>query len=144
LIDGASAPVATVTGGAIDLPRSGSVVQAGLAYRSSYLGARIDAGAADGTSQGKIKRITDCAFRVIDTLGGEAGPSLSNMDEIPTLNYRLPSTPMDQAPALFSGDAFMSWPGGYETDGRIAYSTATLFPATLVAIMPQVVTEESR
>jgi hypothetical protein len=144
LIDGASSPSATVTAGAITLPRAGEVVQAGLAYRSSYVSARIDAGAADGTSQGKTKRITDCAFRVIDTLGGEAGPSLSNLDEIPALNYRSPSTVMGDPPPLYTGDVLLSWPGGYETDGRIAFSTNTLFPATVVAIMPQVVTEESR
>jgi len=51
---------------------------------------------------------------------------------------------MGQAPELFSGDALLSWPSGYETDARICYVNDSMFPATLIAIMPQVVVQESR
>jgi len=45
---------------------------------------------------------------------------------------------------LVTGDVLLSWPSGYETDGRIRFETNTMYPATIVAIMPQVVTQESR
>lgn len=144
LIDAASAPDVEVSNGQVTLPRAGSAVQIGYRYASIYATQNIEAGAADGTSQAKTKRITDCAFRVIDTLGGAAGPDLSSLDEIPELNYRAPSTPMGDAPGFFTGDALLSWPSGYETNGRIWYKTDTMFPATIAAIMPQVQTQESR
>jgi hypothetical protein len=144
LIDGASAPDVEVTAGQVTLPRAGDAVQIGYRYASIYATQTIEAGAGDGTAQAKTKRITDCAFRVIDTLGGGAGPDLANLDDVPDLNYRAPSTPMGQAPAFFTGDALLSWQGGYETAGRIWYRNDTMFPATIAAIMPQVTTQESR
>lgn len=144
LIDGAASATVTVSAGTVTLPYAGSVVQVGKVFQSDYATNRIEAGAADGTSQSKTKRITDCAFRVYNTLGGTAGPSDTNQDEIPDLTYRSPATLMDSAPSLFSGDAVLAWPGGYETDGRIWYSNNSLFPATLIAIIPQVAVSEAR
>jgi hypothetical protein len=66
------------------------------------------------------------------------------MDDIPDLTFRAPATPMGSGPGFFSGDALLSWPGGYETDARICYANDTMFPATLVAILPQVMVQESR
>ena len=40
---------------------------------------RIEAGAADGTAQAKVKRINEVTFRVLQSLGGEAGPDFTNM-----------------------------------------------------------------
>ena len=105
---------------------------------------RTDAGAGDGTAQTKTKRLTDVSFRVVNTLGGTAGPSLDNMDDIPDLTYRSAATLMDNGPDLFTGDALVDWPGGYETDGRIFYRNSDPLPVTLVAVVPQVVTQEAR
>ena len=144
LADGAAIPDEVVSNGEITIANASSVQQIGLRFSAIYGASRTDAGAADGTAQGKTKRITDVAFRVIDTLGGTAGPSETNADDIPDLNYRSPATPMGSPPALFTGDALLSWPGGYETDGRIYYINDTMFPAIVAAILPQVVTQEAR
>ena len=144
LIDGAATPDLVVTGGTVTLPYDGEVVQVGLRYMSVYASNRLEGGAADGTSQGKTKRITDCAFRVWETLGGQAGPNLSMLDDIPDLTFRAPAVAMDNPPGLFSGDALLAWPSGYETDARLWYVNDTMFPATLVAIMPQVQVQENR
>jgi hypothetical protein len=144
LVDGANGGTVTVTGGQFTLEDDASVVQAGLSYKSQYATNRINAGAGDGTAQTKTKRITDVAFRVFNTLGGKAGPDENNLDSIAALNYRLPVTPMGEAPPLFSGDALLSWPGGYETDGRIWFETEQPFPVFIAAIVPQVVTQEAR
>lgn len=142
--DGASHPDVTVSNGEVTVTSSASVIQVGLRYASKYASNTIEAGAKEGTAQAKIKRIIDCAFRVIDTLGGSAGPSETNLDEIRDLNYRAPATLMGQPSPLFTGDALVPWPGGYETDGRIWYVNDSMFPATISAIMPQVDVEESR
>lgn len=144
LADGAALPDEVVSDGEITIANASSVQQIGLRFSAIYGSSRIDAGAADGTAQGKTKRITDVAFRVIDTLGGQAGPSETNADDIADLNYRSPATLMGSPPPLFTGDALLSWPGGYETDGRIYYINDTMFPATVAAILPQVVTQEAR
>lgn len=144
LADGAATPDVVVSNGEVTIAEAASVQQIGLRFTATYGMNRIDAGAGDGTSQAKTKRMTDVAFRVIETLGGSAGPSETNADDIPELNYRNPATLMGSPPALFTGDALLSWPGGYETDGRIYYMNDTMFPCTLAAIMPQIMTQEAR
>lgn len=144
LADGATHPQRTVSSGSITLDRDAEVVQIGLPYSATWVSNRIEAGASDGTAQTKTKRITDVAFRVLNTLGGAAGASLDEMDDIPDLNYRLASTLMGSGPDLFTGDALIEWPGTYETDGRICYRNDEPFPTTLVAVVPQVATQEAR
>lgn len=144
MIDGASAADVVVSGGVVTLPVAGAKVQVGLKYTSTYATNRLDGGAGDGTAQAKTKRITDVVFRVLDTLGGQAGPVETLLDDVPDLTFRAPATPMGSPPPLFTGDALVQWPGGYETDGRIWYRNATVYPATILAIMPQVVVQEAR
>ena len=143
-VDGAE-HIDKTASGAVELERSGSVVVGGLAYRSRYQSFRIEAGAIEGTSQGKTKRLTDNVLRVENTLGGEIGPDFENLQPVSELNSRAPTTPMNTGTPLYSGDARPDeWPGGYETDGRICYENDTIFPATIIGIYPQVVTSEMR
>ena len=144
LADGARVPDVVVANGEVVQADDASVMQIGLAYESIYASNRLDGGAGDGTAQGKTKRITDVAFRVISTLGGSAGPSYENRDDISDLNYRSPATLMGTPNALFTGDALLSWPGGYETDARIWFVTDEPYPATIAAILPQATVQESR
>ncbi|MGL4310283.1 MAG: hypothetical protein ACRCSU_07325, partial [Paracoccaceae bacterium] len=144
LVDGARVPDVVVAGGEVLLSSEGTAIQVGLRYSSKYATNRIDGGAGDGTAQAKTKRITDVAFRVHETLGGQAGPSETTLDDIPDLTFRAPAVPMGSPPEFFSADALVPWPGGYETDGRIWYVNDTMFPATIVAILPQVHVQESR
>lgn len=135
LADGSAHPDRTVTGGAITLQRAATKVQIGLGYVSTVQTTRIEAGAGDGTAQGKMKRINKCVLRFYNTLGAFAGPDVANLDEI---NFRTGSDRMDQPPPLFTGDKLMEWPGGYDFDGYVMVQQQQPFPMTLVAIMPQV------
>jgi hypothetical protein len=145
LADGASIADKVVSNGRVIITEgAASVAQIGYRYKSIYQSNRIDAGAQDGTSQAKTKRITDCAWRVINSLGGEAGPSSDKLDEIRDLNYRQPATPMGSPPPLFTGDALLPWPGGYETDGYLRFETDAMYPVIIAAVLPQVVTQEAR
>lgn len=141
LADGASHPTKVVVSGDITLERSASVVHIGLPYTSILETMNLEAGAADGTAQGKTKRSDHVVFRFYRTLGGSAGPDDDHLDEIPNITFRAPSTPMGSPPDLFTGDAEMAWPAGYEKDGRVVYQTADPFPAMVQAIMPRVVTQ---
>lgn len=134
LADGAAHPDRVVTSGAVTLQRSVTKAQIGLGYVSTIQTTRIEAGAGDGTAQGKTKRITKAVVRFYNTLGGFIGPDASSLDEI---QFRKPSDPMDQAPPLFTGDKLVDWPGGYDFDGYAMVRQVQPLPMTLVALMPQ-------
>ena len=139
LADGASHPQKTVTAGAITLDRSASVVQIGLPCPAKLATMRTNAGAADGTAQGKTKRINRVVVRLLNTLGGKMGPSEDELDEI---LFRSTGDAMDEAVSVFTGDKDLPWRGGYEKDGIIWYVNEQPLPATVVAIMPQVTTQD--
>lgn len=139
LADGASHPQRTVASGAITLQRAASVAQIGLPCPAKIATMRINAGAADGTAQGKTKRINRMVIRLLETLGGKMGPSETEVDEV---LFRASGDPMDQAPATFTGDKELPWRGGYEKDGYIWYVNEQPLPVTVLAIMPQVTTQD--
>jgi len=49
---------------------------------------------------------------------------------------------MDQALDPFTGDKLVEWPNGYDFDGYLIVSQEQPLPMTLVAIMPQVTTQD--
>jgi hypothetical protein len=49
---------------------------------------------------------------------------------------------MDAAPPIFSGDKLIEWNGGYDFDGYITIQQEQPLPMTVVAIMPQVITQD--
>ena len=143
LADGATHPNKTVSGGSITLDRAVTKATVGLAYSATLQTMRIDAGAADGTSQGKTKRITNIVLRLDQT-----GPGLlygptdteSDMDE---LHMRDSLDPMDNAIPIFSGDTeVLSWPEGYEQLGRVTVKHTLPGPCTVTAVMPQLLTQD--
>jgi hypothetical protein len=139
LIDGATHPDRVVTGGVISLQYSATIIHVGYACPAKMKTMRLEAGAQDGTAQGKIKRITKAVIRFMATLGGKAGADDDNLDEI---QFRSGSDPMSEAPPLFNGDKLIQWPGGYDFDGFITVTQEQPLPMTIVAIMPQVVTQD--
>lgn len=134
LVNGATHPDRTVASGSITLQVAATTAHVGLACPATISPTRLEAGAGDGTAQGKTKRINKMVLRFLNTLGCKAGPSLSVLDEI---SFRDGSDPMDQPPPLFTGDKLMEWPGDYDFDGFIVVRQEQPLPMTLVAIMPQ-------
>ncbi len=141
LADGSPHPQRTVTGGAITLQAPSTKVQVGLPCPPRLWTMRIEAGSSDGTAQGKTKRMHKVTFRLLDTGGLKVGPDASRLDQI---TFRVPSDPMDAPPPLYSGDKLVSWPSGYETEGRIYVTNDQPTALTLVAIFPQIVTQDAR
>ncbi|TQV80772.1 hypothetical protein [Denitrobaculum tricleocarpae] len=141
LADGATHPDLQVTDGKITLMVPAAVVQVGLGYRSVLETARLEAGAADGTAQGKTKRIHRAVIRFHQTLGALFGPDPRNLDRI---EFRSSTDLMDTPPPLFDGDKLVDWPGNYETEGRMMVVQDEPLPLTVLAIFPQVHTQDSR
>lgn len=133
VVDGAAHPDRVVQAGEITLQVPGSVVHVGLPYRGRLRPMRLDAGSAEGSAQGKTKRMTKLTIRLLDSLGGKVGPTWDVMDQ---LQFRRGSTLMDGPPPLYSGDMLVSWPGGYETDGYICVEQDQPFPFTVAALIP--------
>lgn len=139
MIDGKSHPDLTVSGGAITLAnnRTASVVQAGLGNIWAIETLDIEAGAVDGTAQGKPKRITDVSLKLLNTLGINYGPNASNYDEY-DFNQGID---FDEIPELFTGNTpYFEWPNDYDSYGKMYFWHDGVFPACIQAIMPQVVT----
>ncbi len=72
LADGYVVPNQTVVNGTITLGIPASNVNYGFGYISEVETMRIEAGSANGTSQGKIKRINKASFRFYETLGAKS------------------------------------------------------------------------
>lgn len=139
LADGATHPDRVVTGGQITLDREASVVHVGLPYTAKLKTMRLEAGAPDGASQGRIKRIDHVTLRFLDSLGAKVGPSFTALD---TLTFRTGSDAMDSPPPLYTGDKTVSWRGGYETDAQMCLQSDQPLPCTLVALFPKVSVSE--
>lgn len=140
LTDGAPHPQRTVAAGAIELQRAYSIVNVGLPAPCKLKTMRMEAGAQDGTAQGKTKRMHRMVFRLLDTGGGKVGPDDDHLD---WLLYGQ-GQPMDQPAALFTGDKVVGWPAGYDTDAYVMYVNAQPLAATLEGVYPQIVTQDAR
>ena len=132
LADGAAHADKTVSGGVITLDRSASKVHVGYNYNSVVQTLRLEGGADDGISQGKIKRIHGVTARFLNTVGAELGPDSNNLDRIP---FRDSSMAMDEAVPMFSGDKEIFFPSGYDNDARVYIRQSQPLPMSVLAIM---------
>ncbi len=139
LADGGVLPNRVVRGGVVDLQDGAEkIVHVGLPYSSVLTTVNLELQMPDGTSQGRKKRFTSTRLRLLESMGGAAGPSLGRLD---TLEFRTPNDRMDVGVPLFSGDVKVSWPGGYELDGSLTVKQEYPLPFTLLAIFPNVLME---
>ncbi len=141
LADGASHPDKTVDDlGRITLDRPASAVQVGLGYESRLETLDLEAGAAEGTAQGRRKRIHEVAVKLWATLGARIGFSGSVLDEI---SFREGAMRMDVSPPLFTGDKILAFPKGWDREARVTVVQGQPFPCTILAIMPRLTTNDT-
>ena len=134
LANGSSHPDRTVSGGGVSLAYSSTTAAVGYGYTSSMQTMRIEAGSADGTSQGKPKRIHAVTLRLLETVGIEVGNSSNENDRV---FFRDSSMPMDQAVPLFTGDKDIEFPGGYDDDDRLYVRQTQPLPMSVLALFPR-------
>jgi len=140
LADGSVHANKVVSSGAITLDRSVTKACVGLSYDSILQTMRIEGGSLEGTSQGKIKRISKVVLRLFETVGVKVGPSLSNLETIPfrTTSSNL-SSPVD---TLIEGDKEIEFNDDYNSDGHIFIKQDQPLPASILAIYPTLVTSD--
>lgn len=135
LTDGAAHPQRTVTGGSISLQVTASRLQVGLPCPAKLRTMRLNAGAQDGTSQGKKTRVNQTTIRLLATGSLRYGAKFSDMFDI---DLRTGSSLMNNAPPLFTGDVTVDWPGEFDTSPYLCFQTNQPLACMLVALMPQV------
>ncbi len=140
LADGSVHANKTVSSGSITLDRSVTKAVVGLSYDSVLQTMRIEGGAAEGTSQGKTKRISKVVLRLFETVGVKVGPSLSNLETIPfrTTSSKL-SAPVE---TLLEGDKEIEFNDDFNSDGFIFIKQDQPLPASILAIYPTLVTND--
>ena len=116
-----------------------TTAQIGLTQQCLMKTLRPEAGADDGTAQGKTKRDFEITLRLIDTLGGQIGPDTSSLDEI---IFRTGTDPMDSSPPLFTGDKRIKIRGGWETTGQMVYLNNEPLPAHITALISRIITHD--
>lgn len=124
--------------GIITLPAQAFTCVIGFPYNSDGKTLRNNAGAANGTAQGKTQRTHRATFRLHET--GELwwGNSFDNLEQA-----LLRSTDDDTNEGLlFSGDYTRPFPGDYTRDNTICWRASGPFPATVLAVMPQQDTQD--
>ncbi|MBU9359765.1 hypothetical protein KTE52_25840 [Burkholderia multivorans] len=143
LTDGAVHPSRTVVAGSIALDWPASVAHIGVPTKCRIQTMQLNAGAANGTAQGKTKRVANVVTRFSRSLGGAVGPTFDGED-LEQLNFRRPSNAMDRAVPLFDGDMESNWRGGYEGQSWICYQNDQPLPVTLLGFFPILDTQDDR
>lgn len=137
LADGSPVSDAVVNGsGQIVLADACSEIEAGLGYSSVLVTLNLEAGARDGTAQGKPKSIWRVGVRLVDTVG--IAISASEDAEAEEVVFREVSDPMDTAIPPFTGDKFLPAPVSWGTAGNVTIRQDNPLPCTVLAIMPRV------
>lgn len=145
LVDGATHPDITITAtGGWTLVRAGSVVQMGYTYNSDGQMLRLDAGAGDGTAQGKTQRSHKVVFRLHDSLGLKVGANFNStgIGKLTRLPFRQSSDDTATAVPLFSGDIKVTWEGDYTSENYVCWRWDQPLPGTILAVMPQLHTQD--
>lgn len=139
LADGSAHPNRVVDNGKITLDRLASIVHVGL-YRPADGETLIyEAGAKDGTAQGKTQRIHGVTYRLDSTVGMQHGPNFSSLKDI---IFRTSEDTTGAAIVLFTGDKYEMFDGNYSTAARICWRQALPMPSTIIGIYPQIVTQD--
>ena len=128
LADGEVVSGKTVSaGGVLTLDTAASKVNVGLGYNSDIELLNANLELDQGTSQGRQIKPGKAIFRVLNTRGGNVGPSSSSLF----------SMGMGSSSALFSGDHPQTIAGGFTSGGRIFVRQSDPLPLTITGIIAE-------
>ncbi len=136
LVDGWVHPDQTVVGGSVTLEQEATqAVHIGMRERAELRTLRPEGGNPIGTSQGKVKRISNIGIRLYRSLGLKIG------DEDLEEYYFGPPEQMNVAIPLFSGDIFLEPDVDYSRDAEISIVQDYPLPSTIICVMAEIRTE---
>lgn len=144
--DGIVVPLTTVSAsGTITLSTSATKVTLGLAYTPDLQTLPLDLG--EPTTQGKRKKITALTLRCADTLGLSAGKAFTTLQALKDFTIgNIPSTSTGVAliTDLVNGDGRIIIDQEWDTAGNYCVRQTQPYPATVLAVMPEVVVGDSK
>lgn len=111
-----------------------TVITFGLSCPCWMVPLPIESGSANGTSQGKQKRITKITLRLLNTLGFKYGKDLNTLTQ---QSFRNTNDPIGNSPPLFTGDRKFEIAEDYQLQGLYAIKQDQPYPLTIVCAMPQ-------
>lgn len=139
LADGAIHPDKTVSSGSITLDYAVTKAQVGLGYKHRFKSVKLAFGAAAGTAVGKTKRIHGLQFVLLDAAAFQVGKDFSNLKSV---TFREVEDAMDTAVPLYVGEKNHEFDGQFSTDSRFVIESDNPSPFTLLAIAPEMKTNE--
>lgn len=139
LADGAVQPNKTVSSGSITLAYAATTAHIGYSYNSDGQLMRLEAGSANGTALGKIRRTHKVGFLLHRSLGLKIGTSF---DDLQTLHFQRTDNIMGRAPELFSGVRVETLAADYDFENQICWRQDQPLPSTILAVMPHMVTQD--
>jgi len=122
----------TVSLGEVTLDDYYNRVHIGLPYTSKIKPMKLDFLTTGGRLQGLAKRITAISLRLIDSLGGDIGPSWTKYDSIV---YRRAEDTLEEVTPFFSGDKRELFRGGWLTEGDICIQHSLPLPFTILSLI---------
>jgi len=134
MANGAAHANRTVSSGGVTLSFSSTTAVMGFPYDSVMQTLRLESGSADGTSQGKPKRLHGVTVRLYRSVGLDVGAS---SDSLETLSFRDSSMATDTAVPLFTGDKEIEFTGGFFEDDRVYIRQTQALPLTVLAVYPR-------
>lgn len=146
LVDARPVGPLQVTAGSVVLPYEGTNIVLGLGYDSEGVLPRLENGAADGTAQGKTKRVHSLVVNVWSSFNGLVGV-YNEQDETfvyEPLEYPGRSDEFEDI-ELYTGEIGPFNPSpGYDMRGLVAFKRPknSPLPFNIVAIMPQMHTQD--
>jgi hypothetical protein len=144
VVAGMYVPPQTITAQGTFQPPAGNVgknMVVGCPYNATLQTMRVDAGAADGTSQGKLSKIQSVTVRLKSSLNLLYGPDVNTLTRE---EFRKQNSQFDNPVALFTGDRVLTWQGDWEEGSRITIRQDQPFPSNIIALMPRMHVEDER
>lgn len=137
--DGGYAGEFAVENAQITLPAAASVIAVGLPFSSSGLLLPAEAGAADGSAQGKTKQIGKVGFWLQDTADLWYGSDDAHLTRLLTADW---GSDYGDPPEAFTGVVRRRFEGDHELLGQILFKVDSPAPVTVLSVMYQLKTQD--
>ncbi len=135
LADGTVHPEKVVVNGGITLDYPSSAIHVGLGFQSDLMTLPVEVPTQTGTAQGRTKKILSTTLRLYQSLGVKAGDTA---DRLETQRFTKTVSPLDETPALVTGDFKLEGIGTYGTNGQIYLRQDSPLPLTVEAYIHHV------
>jgi len=119
-------------GGGASLPSRAFCV--GVPYRGVLETMRLEVQGEEGSSAGKLRRITKVIPRFHRTGGRVHFGAGEEPETLELINFRHSTDTLDHGVPLFTGDVPLAFQGGHDREGRVVIATEGGLPFTLLGV----------